>query len=191
MIAGGDHKVLLLKANRGLPTSTRSPLERSRTARGTVVHSRRENSAIPSVSHKRPPLLADEGPVIGSAAASIVDAVRAKRSVPRSSNRRLTRLSASGSSKSSRCSGRREAHTCCYKREPKSSTTISRTSSAVGTHSFTLRPLNPRLLDALHVAHKVGLDGAPGAIDFTWMPNGASSRGMLSLHPSSAHFVAW
>jgi hypothetical protein len=78
--------------------------------------------------------------------------VRAKRSVPRSSNRRLIRSSASDSLKSSRCSGRREAHTCCYKREPKSLTTISRTSSAVGTHSFTLGPLDPRLLDALEVA---------------------------------------
>ena len=74
---------------------------------------------------------------------------RAKRSVPRLSNRRLIKLSASGSSKSSRCSGRRGAHTCCYKHGPKSLTTIWSTSSAVGTHSFTLRPLNPRLLDAL------------------------------------------
>jgi hypothetical protein len=75
--------------------------------------------------------------------------VRAKRSVPRLSNRGLIRLSASGSSKSSRCSGRREAHTCCYKREPKSLTTISRTSSAVGIRSFTPERLDPRLLDTL------------------------------------------
>jgi hypothetical protein len=74
---------------------------------------------------------------------------QAKRSVPRLSNRRLIRLSASGSSKSSRCSGRREVHTCCYKHGPKSLTTISRTSFAIGTRSFTLVPLDPRLLDAL------------------------------------------
>jgi hypothetical protein len=30
----------------------------------------------------------------------------------------------------------------------------------------------------------------PGAPVFTWTPNGASSSDMLSLHPSSAHFVA-
>ena len=74
---------------------------------------------------------------------------QAKRSVPRLSNRRLIRLSASGSSKSSRCSGRRGVHTCCYKHGPKSLTTISRTSFAIGTRSFTLVPLDPRLLDAL------------------------------------------
>ena len=41
------------------------------------------------------------------------------------------KLSASGSSKSSRCSGRRGVHTCCYKHGPKSLTTISRTSFAI------------------------------------------------------------
>ena len=43
----------------------------------------------------------------------------------------------------------RGAHTSYYKHGPKSLTTISRTSSAIGTRSFTLVPLDPRLLDAL------------------------------------------
>jgi hypothetical protein len=37
-------------------------------------------------------------------------------------------------------------HTCCYKHGPKSLTTISRTSFAIGTRSFTLVPLDPDFL---------------------------------------------
>jgi hypothetical protein len=43
------------------------------------------------------------------------------------------------------------AHTCCYRRGPKSLTTILRTPSAAGTPRFMLRRLNPRLFDALQV----------------------------------------
>ena len=54
------------------------------------------------------------------------------------------KLSASGSSKSSRCSGHRGTH--CFKHGPRSLTTISRTSFAIGTRSFTLVPLDPDFL---------------------------------------------
>ena len=48
-------------------------LQNSLTTSFPVVQSRRENSAISGVGHKRSPLLADEGPVIGSATSMTVD----------------------------------------------------------------------------------------------------------------------